>query len=125
MDDRRFWLAFNKVTGVGPVRTQRLLEFFGDLGSAWTAPAADLAEAGLDARTVGQVLALRRTLDLDAELAQLARAGVHVLTWADPAYPVRLREADGPPVLYVRGELAPLHDVAVALVGTRRATPYG
>jgi DNA processing protein len=126
MDDRRFWLAFNKVTGVGPVRMQRLLDYFGDLGSAWTATPAELADAGLDARVVGQVLALRRTLDLAAEMGRLERAGVHLLTWADDAYPARLRAIDtAPPVLYVRGELTPADEVAVAIVGTRRVTPYG
>ena len=35
-------------------------------------------------------------------------------------------EVDGaPPVLYVRGEVRADDEVAVALVGTRRATPYG
>ncbi len=126
MDDRRFWLAFNKVPGVGPVRTRQLLDYFGDLGSAWIAPPGDLAQAGLDARALGQVLALRKTLDLDAELARLAAAQTHLLTWADDAYPARLREMDdAPPVLYVRGELLPDDAEAVALVGTRRATPYG
>jgi DNA processing protein len=126
MDDRRFWLAFNKVTGVGPVRTQRLLTYFGDLGSAWTAASHELSEAGLDAKAVGQILALRQTLDLDAELARLDRAGARLLTLADDEYPALLREIDAPPpVLYVRGELIPADDEAVALVGTRRATPYG
>ena len=126
MDDRRFWLAFNKVPGVGPVRTQQLLDYFGDLGSAWTAPAHELAEAGLDARAVAQVLAARQTLDLARELARLDAAGAHLLTWADDAYPARLREVDDPPpVLYVRGEVRADDAQAVALVGTRRATPYG
>jgi DNA processing protein len=127
MDDRRFWLAFNKVPGVGPVRTHQLLHHFGDLGSAWTAPAHDLAAAGLDTRAVAAVLALRRTLDLDAEIARLETAGAHLLTWADAAYPARLRDEmdDPPPVLYVRGEIQPDDAQAVALVGTRRATPYG
>ena len=126
MDDRRFWLAFNKVTGVGPVRTQRLLNYFGDLGSAWTATGTELAEAGLEAKAIAQVLALRRTLDLDAELARLDRAGARLLTLADDEYPALLREIDPPPpVLYLRGEVLPADDVAVAIVGTRRATPYG
>jgi DNA processing protein len=126
MDDRRFWLAFNKVPGVGPVRTRQLLDYFGDLGSAWTAPAHELAEAGLDTRAVTQVLAARQTLDLDRELARLDAAGAHLLTWADDAYPARLREVDDPPpVLYVRGEVQAGDAEAVGLVGTRRATPYG
>jgi DNA processing protein len=126
MDDRRFWLAFNKVPGVGPVRTRQLLDYFGDLGSAWTAPAGELAQGGLDARAVAAVLVLRKTLDLDREVARLEAAGAHLLTWADDAYPAPLREVDDPPpVLYVRGDVRAEDAEAVALVGTRRATPYG
>jgi DNA processing protein len=49
-----------------------------------------------------------------------------VYTWDDPEYPARLKEVDDkPPVLYVRGELTPDDEVSVAVVGTRKATPYG
>jgi DNA processing protein len=51
---------------------------------------------------------------------------VKAFAWRDAAYPPRLREVDDhPPVLYVRGELLPEDEWAVAIVGTRRATPYG
>jgi DNA processing protein len=49
-----------------------------------------------------------------------------VITWEDDAYPHRLKEIDQPPpVLYLRGELHPEDEWAVAVVGTRRITPYG
>ncbi|HEY3197458.1 MAG TPA: DNA-processing protein DprA [Nitrospirales bacterium] len=45
---------------------------------------------------------------------------------SDPRYPVSLRNiADPPPLLYVDGELEPVDAQAVAIVGSRRATPYG
>jgi DNA processing protein len=44
----------------------------------------------------------------------------------DEAYPQRLKEIDQPPpVLYLRGELSTEDDWAVAIVGSRRVTPYG
>ncbi|MDY7039958.1 MAG: DNA-processing protein DprA, partial [Chloroflexota bacterium] len=49
-----------------------------------------------------------------------------VLTWADANYPAALRSIyHPPPVLYVRGDLCPEDEWAVAVVGTRRATAYG
>jgi DNA processing protein len=51
---------------------------------------------------------------------------VRALTWHDEAYPKQLREVyDRPPVLFVRGELQPADDWAVAVVGTRRVSVYG
>jgi len=51
---------------------------------------------------------------------------VTVVRPEDDAYPVALRTlSEPPPLLYVRGTLRPEDAVAVAVVGARRATPYG
>src|SRR5439155_10898828 len=42
-----------------------------------------------------------------------------------PGYPALLRAVPSPPALWVRGALAADDALAVAIVGARRATPYG
>lgn len=55
-----------------------------------------------------------------------ADATIRMLTLADAEYPAALRTIFDPPSpLYVRGALISADDVAVAIVGTRRPTPYG
>ena len=126
LGDIRYWLGLSLVPGIGPVKARRLLDYFGDLAAAWVAPAGDLARAGLDGRAVESLLAGRATLDLDAEVSRVHDLGIALITWEDPIYPERLRQAYGSPfLLYVRGELRPQDDMAVAVVGTRRATSYG
>lgn len=126
MDDRKYWVGFNMVQGVGPARVRALLDYFGSLAEAWRAPASELREAGLDRRSLENVLAARKRLDLDREMARLKKAGVQVMTWEDPDYPRRLRQIyNPPPVLYVLGSLLPQDEWAVAVVGTRRPTDYG
>ncbi|NLS80151.1 MAG: DNA-protecting protein DprA [Chloroflexi bacterium] len=125
-DEKKYWLGFNIVPRIGPVRFRALLEQFGSLEAAWHAPAAHLESAGLDRRAIENVVAARANLSLDDEWAKLAAHQVHLLTWQDAAYPRLLKEADdAPPVLYVKGELSAADDWAVAVVGTRRATTYG
>lgn len=53
--------------------------------------------------------------------------GIGILTFRDAAYPDRLRNVeDGPVLLYCRGAVPDLDSQPViALVGTRKATPYG
>ncbi len=126
MSDKRYWIGFNKVRGIGPAKLRALLDHFGDLETAWNAPRPALAEAGLDKRALESLLAARDGFDLDLLVGEVEKAGLTVLCWDDETYPSRLREIDNPPpVLYVRGTQATADDWAVAIVGTRRATAYG
>ncbi len=126
MEDRKYWVGFNMVRGIGPARLRALLDYFGSLEAAWHAPEKELREAGLDRRSLANLLALRRRVDLDREMERLERADVQVITWEDPDYPRRLRQIyNAPPVLYVKGALLPQDEWAVAVVGTRRPTDYG
>lgn len=126
MDTLRYWLGFNLVRGIGPVRLRMLLDFFGDIQSAWEASEQVLREIKLDRRSLENFLKMRHQVDLDEVLRQLERAGVQALTWDSSDYPGLLRQiADAPPVLFVRGTLTPADEWSVALVGTRKATVYG
>jgi DNA processing protein len=121
-----YWVAFNKVAGIGPARLSSLLAVCGSIEAAWKASIQQLLAANLDKRSQENLLLARRQLDLAAEWQRVVRAGAHVLTWDDAGYPANLREIDAaPPVLYVRGELQPADVMAVAVVGTRRASAYG
>jgi DNA processing protein len=114
------------VPQVGPSRFKRLLDHFGDPEAAWRAAPLELARAGLDRRAIDGLVALRQTADPAEVWTRVERLGVTVVTLDDPAYPALLREiADPPPVLYLRGELAAADRWALAVVGTRRMTPYG
>ncbi|MEK7443161.1 MAG: DNA-processing protein DprA [Chloroflexota bacterium] len=126
MSDRKFWIAFNRVKGIGPAKLRALLDHFGDLESAWRAPRIDLHEAGLDKRAIESLEAARKGMNLEQLEDDVARANARMICWDDDDYPKRLREIDNaPPVLYVRGNLVEKDDWAVAIVGTRRATSYG
>jgi DNA processing protein len=49
-----------------------------------------------------------------------------MLTLDDPGYPIRLKDIPfPPPVIFVKGEITTEDSLAVALVGTRRASYYG
>lgn len=122
----RFWIGFNLVKGIGPVRLQSLLKVFGDVESAWNASPHLLRQIGLQNKLVEQILKLRGSGTLDEVLAKIEDQEISVLTWEDPAYPERLREIPQSPfVLYLKGELSESDLWAAAVVGTRRFTGYG
>jgi DNA processing protein len=124
--DLPYWLAFNRVKGIGPARFALLLGAFGSAREAWEAGSAEWRAAGLDERTATALGRQRARIVPEAELERLERLRVVALSLKHPAYPALLREiAQPPPVLYVRGQLTPADDWAVAVVGTRRASAYG
>ncbi len=126
VDERAFWIALSTAAGIGPIRFQRLLELCGSAQKAWYASDLDLATAGLDRRTVTSIRKLRQRTSPEAILERLRQLHIATVTLADSSYPENLRQvADPPPVLFVRGELTTADQRAVALVGTRRSTPYG
>ncbi len=126
MSDIRYWLGFNLIPRIGPVRLNALLTYFGDLEQAWHADSTSLRAAGLPQDAVERLLYLRSRLDLDAELAKVHAQGLQLLTWESENYPPLLKNiAQPPPVLYVRGEITPADEWAVAVVGTRHASAYG
>lgn len=126
MDEKKYWVGFNLIKGIGAVRMQGLVSYFGDLESAWRASPADLAGAGLGLKVIERVIQARENVDLDKVWEKIERQGIKILTWLDEAYPQRLKEIDQPPpVLYIRGDYLPDDLFAVAIVGTRRVTPYG
>jgi DNA processing protein len=125
-DERAYWVVLNMATGIGPVRFQRLLEICGGARDAWQASDLELAAAGLERRTADSLRRLRQRTTPEAVARRLAQLDIRALTLLDDQYPSSLRQvADAPPVLFVRGAVVPADDLAVALVGTRRATVYG
>ena len=126
MSDIRYWLGFNLVPRIGPARFACLLDYFGDPERAWHANAATLKAAGLPQDAMERLLSLRPQIDLDAELERIQAEGLKIITWESKGYPPRLRNIDNPPpVLYVRGDIVPADEWAVAVVGTRGPSAYG
>jgi DNA processing protein len=126
LDDIRYWVGLNLVPQIGSARTALLVDYFQDVEIAWNASAASLRAAGLPQAAIERLLYYRTRLDLDAEMRKLDAVGVKILTWQSPDYPKLLRAIDHPPpVLYVRGEILPADEWAIAVVGTRHASAYG
>ena len=126
IEEKKYWIGFNLVRGIGSVRFKQILSYFGDLSHAWDAPAESFLKAGLPDRALQNFLQLRKQIDLDQYVDSIFDKGISVLTLLDQDYPRLLKEIDqSPPVLYIKGTLTPADELAVAMVGTRRVSAYG
>ena len=121
------WLRLMLTPGVGRGTSRRLLAAFGGAPEVFTASAAHRREV---CGEVAQALAdeppeLER--QVAATLAWLSSGPArHVLPIGDPHYPPALLEtADPPLLLFAHGQPQLLGRPAVALVGSRNASPQG
>jgi DNA processing protein len=118
-------LAF--VSGVGPRTRRALLERFGTPRAVLAAAPSELREVDGVGPTLSRRIAdAAREIDVEGEIELCRQYAVTILTEAQPDYPRLLREIHDPPgVLFVRGQLKPQDNLAIAIVGTRHATQYG
>lgn len=120
-----YWLAWNRVAGVGSSRFYKLLEEFGSMESAWKAD-SDQIQAIIGERAAIAWKNELRKGDLEAELRKAESYQFQIYCYTDPDYPALLKKIpDPPPVLYCHGAFHYGDDVAVAIVGTRNPSPLG
>lgn len=119
------WVGLSLIDGLGSQTYRALLNRFGTPENIYAASRNELRQAA------AEPVAQRISEGLDAEaiapaLAWLQLAGNHLLTLADRHYPRALLEIpDPPPLLYCKGRPELLNTSAIAVVGSRHATPQG
>ncbi len=120
-------VALSFIKNIGPVLAKSLIIHFGDAEQVFKVSKAKLLHVpGFGEKRVGEMdltYALHRA---EEELRFMEKNDVNVIFYTDKTYPKRLKNcADGPILLYAKGnaDLNPRH--VVSIVGTRNATDYG
>ena len=115
------------VPGVGPRTSQMLLERFGSPGQVLKASISVLRDVqGVGPKLAEKIARAKDEIDAVSELKLAKEAGVRVLKQSDSEYPPPLGDIPDPPrILYMRGNYEPGDQIAIALVGSRKCTPYG
>ena len=115
------------MSGVGPVTAALLLRHFGNPENIYDAGKYDYSGIeGLKPADISRLMD-KNTDAASKILASCTSIGCSVITLHDDGYPDRLRNIYDPPIaIYVRGSLPAVDDEpVVAIVGTRKCTPYG
>jgi len=122
-----YWLALSLIPGIGSILIQRLLDQFKTPEAVFRAPMKELLKIeGLGKKVACEIQKGPLERGVERELSLLKEVGGKILTLKDEDYPKRLREIYDPPaLLYVRGGLRREDELAVAIVGSRKTSPYG
>jgi DNA processing protein len=124
--DNFYWIGLKAVPGIGNVAFRRLLERFDTPEAALKASPSSLAGIrGMTPATIEGVRNGEWQRFAEEECRRLEAGEARLVTYLSCNYPKSLFEIpDPPPFLYARGELRS-QEHAIAIVGSRRATPYG
>lgn len=119
------WIALCRIPGLGSQGVYQLLKTFGAPEAVFAASSTQLrqlvgATIADSIRSGPDMAALNPTLDW------LEQEHNHLITLADANYPQALLQiSDPPPILYAKGQLKWLNTPAIAVVGSRNASPQG
>lgn len=127
MGDRLYWLGWQCLMPGQGKKLWSLLKHFGSPRAAWSASTKELAGAPGVGEEGPEGLARRRSeLDPVKEDEKLRYAGVNFICHDDPGYPENLLQVfDPPPVVFIKGSLVSPDKLSVAVVGSRKPSPYG
>lgn len=123
----KYWLWLTTAPGLSNRVRLLLLEHFSSPEDVYYAQPDELCLVEGITKQQVESLSDKSLTRAERVLADCAKDGQFIVTMEDAAYPARLRDMYDPPVLlYGKGSM-PLFDeeAAVAVVGTRKCTPYG
>lgn len=121
---RDLLIALSLFPFLTPNRTRLLLEYFSPVTQVCNATASLLQ--GLLSLTPEQAESVKKALTNTTSSDSVASLRERVVTLADDTYPLLLKEIPDPPlVLHFRGDVSLLARTSIAVVGSRRASPYG
>lgn len=120
------YLGLSLTPGIGAKTARKLIERFGSAEDIFAASVEDLMTVPRVSQTIAESLLASPLEQYEQELLSLDDSGISTLTLEDDAYPSNLRQAaDSSILLFVRGQLAAADVHAVAIVGSREASPVG
>lgn len=108
-------------------RVWHLMERFGSAAGAWEATEDRLVSTGgFTPEHAREIAMLRKTIDPRLEFCKLEKLGIDFIDIGDPSYPEMLKNIfDPPPGIFMQGRFDNADLLSVAIVGSRKATPYG
>ena len=126
MASLKYWVWLAQLPRVSRRLKLALLEHFGEPDAIYYGEKAEYSLVeGMTQSAAGALL--DKSLEgADRILGDCDRLGLRIVTIRDTEYPDRLRNIFEPPILlYVQGRMPRFDDeVAIAMVGTRKASPY-
>lgn len=121
-----YLLALHNIVSLLGKRLSLLMEYFGDAEECWNNENEWVEALQVSKSVIDGILTEKHCTDPYAVYDSFLKSGARFVTVNDDNYPSRLRNIfDSPYLLYYKGNLPVETDLAIAMIGSRKATAYG
>jgi len=121
-----YWVWISSMIKVNPRQKYELVQYFEDPYNLWNVRKEELEKIPfINNVMIEQLMDSKIRSGIDKLMNIIHKEKIQVVTINDPCYPEHLKNTFDPPVvIYVKGNIEK-NETAMAIVGSRRATPYG
>ena len=121
-----YFLALNRIPGIGPRTVAKLLKLWPDLSQMFALSAAELECHRLPIALAQAISTFDLNLIEDDLRWQQSASDHHLLSWESKDYPAQQKEISDPPIiLYAQGQLSAFNAPMLAMVGSRNPSVTG
>ncbi len=122
-----YQIAITLIPGIGDITAKKLISHCGSAEAVFSEKHSALLRIPGIGDALASSVVRQNVLDLaEKEIQFMDQHQIRALYYEEAAYPERLRQCiDAPVILYTLGTLDFQREYMIAVVGTRKATPYG
>lgn len=122
-----YQIALTQIPRIGNVTAKHLISYCGGVNEVFERSLSYLKKIpGIGVQLAENIKSFNGFERIEREVATLKRKSINTHFFLDENYPYRLKQiSDGPIMLYSRGKSNLNPSKCIAIVGTRKMTPYG
>ena len=127
LENKKYWIWFSLIKGLGSKRKQKLLESYKTPEKIYKLTKKELiATNGIGEKMVENILKSKDEDYLKKYILYMQKHNIDIININDENYPKILKEIYDPPIsLYIKGNKNILNNTSVAIIGCRQSSQYG
>jgi len=127
LENKKYWIWFSLIKGLGCVRKNKLLKIYDTPEEIYKLSKSELLKIdGIGDETVKNIIEAKNEKILNYHIKYMKENNIDIIHICEKSYPQILKQIyDAPVSLYIRGNKEILNGKNVGIVGCRDCTDYG
>ena len=127
LEDKKYWIWFSLIKGLGCVRKNRLLKIYETPEKIYKLNKSELLKIeGIGEETATNIIEAKNEQILNYHIKYMKENNIDIIHICEKSYPQQLKQIyDAPVSLYIRGNKEILNGKNIGIVGCRDCTDYG